>query len=156
MSAPTLAEQETSTAGWRDPRDFVSPEVYEKEIQLLMRDQPFDRVMAERVFSQAVAYLITSMENRMQAEGHLGLTPGPIVDIGVHVFLLDTVNYREFCHAHFNGGFLEHVPEVEFKFDGSVQRTAQVIAKHGFPVDWSLWEADYAKCGPCSPGNPNH
>ncbi|MFD4786301.1 hypothetical protein ACFWN1_04330 [Streptomyces sp. NPDC058459] len=137
----------------RDPRDYVTPEVWDREVTLLMRDNPFAKVMAERLFAAAVSYLITAMEKWGQG---LELCCGRIVDIAVHTFILDTRNYREFCARHFNGGFLEHIPEIAFKHDGSVERTAHIIAANGFPVDWSLWEADYAKCGPCRPGSDCH
>ncbi|MFI9393059.1 hypothetical protein [Streptomyces bauhiniae] len=137
----------------RDPRDYVTPEVWDREVTLLMRDNPFDKVMAERLFAAAVSYLITAMEKWGQG---LEMCCGRIVDIAVHTFILDTRNYREFCARHFNGGFLEHIPEIAFKHDGSVERTAHIIAANGFPVDWSLWEADYTKCGPCRPGSDCH
>lgn len=85
----------------------------------------------------------------------------------MHVFILDTRNYREWCQQHFDGRFLEHVPEIGWgpgghppesrsKYDGSVERTARIIAENGFAVDWKLWERDYAKCGPCRPGENCH
>ncbi|GLV88033.1 hypothetical protein Slala03_77220 [Streptomyces lavendulae subsp. lavendulae] len=137
----------------RDPKAYVKPEVWTKEIALLMRDQPFDIIMSERVFGQAVAYLITAME--MKGRG-LGMGPGELVDLGIHTFILDTVNYREFCAAHMDGGFLDHVPEVERKGDGSVFKTAQIIEANGFPVDWPLWEKDAMQCTPCRPGEDGH
>ncbi|MFD0772679.1 hypothetical protein ACFQZ2_01940 [Streptomonospora algeriensis] len=142
---------ETATA-IRDPRDFLDPEVWDRQIRLLIRDHPWDTKMAERCFGQAVAYLITAMEKYSQ---HLGLGCGPLIDIAVHGFILDTVNYREFCHRHF-GAFLEHTPEIEFKYDGSVMKTAHVIDNNGFGVDWPLWERDGAKCTPCYPGSDCH
>jgi len=152
MATPTgIAFKKTPAI--RDPHSFVSPEVWEREIALLMRDYPFDEVMANRLFRAAISYLITAMETWEQ---HLKLCCGRIVDIAVHVFILDTRNYREFCAQHFDGRFLEHIPAIEFKYDGSVERTAQVIADHGFEVDWKLWEADYTKCGPCHPGANCH
>lgn len=153
MTAPAItvrAPEEYEVT--RDPREFVSPEVWDRQITLLTRDWPFDRVMAERLFSAAVSYLITAME---KWEQRLELGCGRIVDIAVHAFILDTRNYREFCERYF-GRFLEHIPEIEFKYDGSVERTAHVIAANGFPVDWPLWEADFAKCTPCSPGSNCH
>lgn len=136
----------------RDPRDFVAPEVWDRQIALLIRDHPFDTVMAERLFGQAIAYLVTAMEKHGQ---HLGIGCGELIDTAVHAFILDTRNYRAFCHRHF-GRFLEHVPEIERKYDGSVERTAHVIAENGFQVDWSLWQADFAKCTPCYPGSDCH
>lgn len=137
----------------RDPRALVPTDVWDREVALLTRDHPWDTVMAERCFGQAIAYLITAMEKHGQG---LEIGCGPLVDIAVHGFILDTVNYREFCTTHFNGNFLEHVPEVEFKYDGSVMRTAQIIESNGFAVDWPLWERDGAKCTPCHPGSDCH
>lgn len=153
MATPTTIKDREEYAATRSPQDYVSPEVWDREVTLLMRDYPFDRVMAERMFGQAVSYLITSMEKWGRG---LELGCGPIVDIAVHVFILDTANYREFCAEHFAGGFLEHIPAIEFKCDGSVERTAHALADNGFPVDWSLWEADFSKCTPCRPGASCH
>ncbi|WP_034087608.1 hypothetical protein [Streptacidiphilus albus] len=143
----------TTAVQLRDPREFVTPEVWQREIQLLVRDNPFDEVMAERLFAAAISYLITAIEKWGQG---LEMCCGRLVDTAVHAFILDTRNYREFSHKYFDGRFLEHIPEIEFKYDGSVERTAQIIADNGFPVDWKLWERDYGKCGPCRPGENCH
>lgn len=154
MAAPEITVRAPEEyAVTRDPKDYVRADVWDRQITLLMRDWPFDRVMAERMFGQAVSYLITAMEKYGQG---LEIGCGKIVDIAVHGFILDTRNYREFCAEHFGGKFLEHIPEIEFKHDGSVERTAHVLAANGFPVDWPLWEADFAKCTPCSPGSNCH
>ncbi|MDI5969304.1 hypothetical protein POF50_008085 [Streptomyces sp. SL13] len=137
----------------RDPRNYVRPDVWDREIQLLMRDHPFDEVMADRLFAAAVSYLVTAIDKWGQG---LEMCCGRLVDTAVHVFILDTKNYREWCQEHFDGKFLEHIPEIAFKYDGSVERTARIIADNGFPVDWKLWERDYGKCGPCRPGENCH
>ncbi|WP_017537174.1 glycine-rich domain-containing protein [Nocardiopsis halophila] len=148
----TAAKEAVRTAP-RDPRDLVPADMWDREIALLTRDHPWDTVMANRCFGQAVAYLITAMEKNGR---QLGLGCGPLIDIAVHGFILDTVNYREFCHRHFGGRFLEHIPEIEFKYDGSVMETAHIIEHNGFAVDWPLWERDGAKCTPCYPGSDCH
>lgn len=153
MTTAALAQPTVQRTDWRDSRQFVSSEVWDRQIALLTRDHPFDTVMAERLFGQAVAYLITAMEKWGQ---NLELGCGPLVDTAVHAFILDTVNYREFCARHFDGRFLEHVPEIEFKYDGSVLRTAEVIEANGFAIDRPLWERDGAKCTPCHPGSNCH
>ncbi|MDI5963433.1 hypothetical protein [Streptantibioticus silvisoli] len=137
----------------RDPRNYVRPDVWDREIQLLMRDHPFDEVMADRLFAAAVSYLVTAIDKWGQG---LEMCCGRLVDTAVHVFILDTKNYREWCQEHFDGKFLEHIPEIAFKYDGSVERTARIIADNGFLVDWKLWERDYGKCGPCRPGENCH
>lgn len=153
MTTTTLAPEGTPVAEPRDPRSFMPPHVWDREIQLLVRDHPWDTVMAERCFGQAVAYLITAMEHYGE---HLGIGCGPLIDIAVHGFILDTVNYRRFCAEHFDRKFLEHTPAIEFKYDGTVERTAKIIAANGFAVDWPLWQRDAAKCTPCHPGADCH
>ncbi|EPD67369.1 MULTISPECIES: hypothetical protein [Streptomyces] len=137
----------------RDPRSFVSPEVWDREIKLLVRDNPFDTVTAERIFGQAIAYLITAMEKWGQG---LEIGCGYLVDMGVHAFILDTRNYADFCARNFDGWFLHHVPEIERKNDGTVMRTAHVIESNGFAIDWPLWEKDALQCSPCAPGSNCH
>jgi hypothetical protein len=141
-----------ATAPVRSARDAVSADLWCKQVGLLMRDYPYDSVMAARVLGQGYAYLLTAMRHR--GEG-LGLAPSTLVDIGVHTIILDTVAYAQLCDR-FNGGhFLHHVPEVDFKNDGSVTKTAHVVAAAGWDVDLPLW-ADAADCGPCHPGNDSH
>lgn len=149
----SLQSRPTNATTRRDPKSFVTPDVWEREIKLLVRDNPFDTVMAERLFGQGIAYLITAIEKHGQ---QLELGCGELVDAAVHAFILDTRNYREFCRQYFNGQFLDHVPEIERKCDGSVRRTAEVIEANGFQVDWPLWEKDYSKCTPCHPGSNCH
>ncbi|MFD5541981.1 hypothetical protein ACFWIJ_30195 [Streptomyces sp. NPDC127079] len=136
----------------RSAREVVPVDLWEKQVGLLMRDYPYDSIMAARVLGQAYAYLLTAMTHRGES---LGLAPSAIVDIGVHAIILDTVAYAELCDR-FNGGhFLHHVPEVEFKNDGSVMKTAHRVGADGWEIDLSLW-ADAAECGPCHPGNDSH
>lgn len=136
----------------RSARQVVPADLWEKQVGLLMRDYPYDSVMACRVLDQGYAYLLTAMNHRSQA---LGLAPSSIVDIGVHMVILDTVAYAELCERFNSGCFLHHVPDVGMKDDGSVMRTAQVVAADGWEVDLPLW-ADAATCGPCHPGNDSH
>lgn len=136
----------------RDPRQFLDPQVWDRQIALLTRDNPFDIVMAERLFGQAVAYLITAIEKHGQ---NLGLGCGELVDTAVHTFILDTGNYAAFCDRY-HGRFLHHIPEIDRKADGTVLRTAGIIEGNGFAVDWPLWEHDYSKCSPCRPGENCH
>ncbi|WP_327170158.1 hypothetical protein [Streptomyces sp. NBC_01336] len=103
----------------RDPCTFVPAEQWTKLTGLLMRDYPFDSVIAERVLGQAIAYLITAIEHRGQG---LGLGPGRILDIGVHTMILDTVAYAEFCERY-NGGAYLH-PRAAGRDEGRRVRVA--------------------------------
>lgn len=108
--------------------------------------------MAARVLGQGYAYLLTAMNHRGES---LGLAPSKLADVGVHTIILDTVAYAELCDRFNDGHFLHHVPKVEMKNDGSVMKTATVIAADGWDVDLPLW-TDAADCGPCHPGNDSH
>jgi hypothetical protein len=136
----------------RSVRDVVPVELWDKQVGLLMRDYPYDSVMAARVLGQGYAYLLTAMARRGQK---LGLAPSKLVDIGVHTIILDTVAYAGLCAKFNDGRFLHHVPKVDFKNDGSVMRTAHIVAAEGWEVDLSLWQ-DAADCGPCHPGSDSH
>ncbi|RKN06440.1 hypothetical protein [Streptomyces radicis] len=149
--APFLTSNPT-TGPRRSARDIVPSDLWDKQVGLLQRDYPYDSIMAARVLDQGYAYLLTAMRHRGQ---QLGLAPSTLVDIGVHTIILDTVAYAELCDRHNDGRFLHHVPKVEFKNDGSVLKTAQLIAADGWEVDLPLW-ADAAECGPCHPGNDAH
>ncbi|MFC0053429.1 hypothetical protein [Streptomyces actinomycinicus] len=133
-------------------REVVPADLWDKQVRLLMRDYPYDSLMAARVLGQGYAYLLTAMKHRGEK---LGLAPSTLVDIGVHTIILDTVTYAELCQRYNQGKFLHHVPEVDFKNDGSVMKTAHVVAADGWEVDLPLW-ADAASCGPCHPGNDSH
>ncbi|WP_439681829.1 hypothetical protein [Embleya sp. MST-111070] len=143
----------TTATAVRDPRAFVTPEVWDREVALLVRDHPFDTVTAARILGQAIAYLITAMETPADVEV-LGV--GQLVDHGVHALILDTAIYADFCARHNNGEFLHHSPAIERKRDGTVGRTADAIEAAGFEVDRPLWEADLADCSPCAPGTKHH
>ncbi|WP_436772079.1 glycine-rich domain-containing protein [Yinghuangia sp. YIM S09857] len=140
----------------RDPKELLGHDLWVRTVTLLMRDKPhWDRVMTERVLGQAVAYLITCFET-WDIEPGLEIGAGELVDEGVHALVLDTANYREFCARHFGGRFLDHIPEIDRKYDGTVQRTAAIVEQHGFEVDWPLWERDFMKCSPCHGGSKCH
>jgi hypothetical protein len=136
----------------RPAREVVPADLWDKQVGLLVRDYPYDSIMAARVLGQGYAYLLTAMHHRGEK---LGLAPSKLVDIGVHTIILDTVAYAALCERFNDGDFLHHVPDVEMKDDGSVMNTAHVVAADGWEVDLPLW-ADAAECGPCHPGNDSH
>lgn len=140
------------TGPFRSVRDVVPIALWDKQVALLMRDYPYDSVMATRVLGQGYAYLLTAMRHR---DEKLGLAPSALVDIGVHTIILDTMAYADLCETYNGGKFLHHIPLVDFKEDGSVMRTADLIATDGWHVDLPLW-ADAAKCSPCHPGSDSH
>jgi len=133
----------------RDPRACVTPQVWEREVRLIMRDHDMGRDLAERTFGQTVAYLVTSAENPTILMG-----PTPAVDKGVHSFVLDTPSYWDFCLTH-NGGYLHHVPHLSAERAGRpgvLQQTVDAIRAAGFALDTELWGAMEVDCTQCYAG----
>lgn len=135
----------------------MDEKIWEREVRLIMRDHDMDREMAERTFGQTVAYLVASAEHPDVEMG-----PARLVDFGVHSFVLDTVNYTEFCVRH-AGRYIHHVPHLPEETAGQpyvLKATIQAIRDAGFTVDRELWHAEETDCHQChacchdSPSNP--
>ncbi|MFH0521824.1 hypothetical protein ACHBTE_32180 [Streptomyces sp. M41] len=124
--------------------------LWEREVQLLMRDIVRVRSLAERILGQGVAYLITAMEKPGNDMG-----PGFEVDQGVHQIILDTPVYFAICEQYNAGRYKHHAPLIQRRRDGIVMRTAEIIRGNGFEVDTELWEVDASDCGPCDDKVPD-
>lgn len=124
--------------------DVGVEDLWEREVRLLLRDSVAVRSLAERILGQAVAYLITAMENPGRDMG-VGCT----VDIGVHQIILDTPLYFAVCEKYNSGQYKHHAPLIERRRDGVVMRTAELIRQNGFETDDELWEVDASDCSPC-------
>ncbi|MBB5934375.1 hypothetical protein FHS42_001401 [Streptomyces zagrosensis] len=74
-AADTPVATDPVTGLVRSPRDIVPADLWEKQVGLLMRDCPYDSVMAARVLGQGYAYLLTAMSLRGQG---LGLAPSKL------------------------------------------------------------------------------
>lgn len=136
----------TTAIELRDPRTCTSPEVWEREVRLIMRDHGMDRHWAERTFGQAIAYLVTSAQNP-----DIPMGPTPRVDLGVHSFVLDTPRYVDFCMDH-AGTYLHHVPHLPEERAGQpkvLYGTIQAIKAAGFALDSELWGAEAVECHQC-------
>ncbi|MEU8580340.1 glycine-rich domain-containing protein [Streptomyces abikoensis] len=133
----------------RDPRSCVAPDVWEREVRLIMRDHGTDRDLAERTFGQTIAYLVASAE---RPDVRMG--PAPSVDLGLHSFVLDTINYTAFCDA-VAGHYIHHVPHLPQE-NGSqpppLRETVHTIRAVGFDVDHDLWDANESDCSQCHAG----
>ncbi|GAA0589287.1 hypothetical protein GCM10010174_00150 [Kutzneria viridogrisea] len=136
----------TAIVALRDPRTCVPPQVWDREVRLIMRDHGMDRALAERTFAQTVAYLVTSAENPTIPMG-----PTPEVDKGVHSFVLDTPRYIDFCNRH-AGTYLHHVPHLPEERASQpkvLQQTIAAIRTAGFALDIELWGALETDCNQC-------
>jgi hypothetical protein len=125
-------------------------DLWEREVRLLLRDSVAVRSLAERILGQAIAYLITAMEN-VGVDMGVGYT----VDIGVHQIILDTPLYFAFCDEYNGGKYKHHAPLIERRRDGTVMRTAELLRANGFDVDEELWSVDASDCSPCDEKVPD-
>ncbi|MFF0729447.1 glycine-rich domain-containing protein [Streptomyces sp. NPDC004134] len=109
-----------------------------------------ERDLAERVFGQAVAYLVTSAERPGTRMG-----PSRAVDRGVHSFVLDSINYTAFCDQH-AGRYLHHVPHLPGQVaqePPALRDTVEAIRASGFRIDPELWAMkDGTDCSQCHSG----
>ncbi|MFD5345219.1 hypothetical protein ACFWJY_15980, partial [Streptomyces anulatus] len=90
----------------RDPKTYVTPDVWEREVTLLLRNPDNTRELAEAKFGQAIAYLVTCGEN-----ADLPMGPSEQVDEAWHSFMLDSIPYHHFTNRLF-GRYIHHVPEL--------------------------------------------
>ncbi|WP_217686488.1 hypothetical protein [Streptomyces sp. CAI-85] len=153
----------------RDPKAYVTPDVWEREVALLLRNPENTRELAEAKFGQAIAYLVTCGENP-------GLLMGPSkqVDEAWHSFMLDSIPYHHFTSRHF-GRYIHHVPELpgaasgvqrvgddKASLDGHdlktggplvLEQTIKAIRVAGFEIEPDLWGmAEAADCNQCHAG----
>ncbi|MFI5757490.1 hypothetical protein [Streptomyces sp. NPDC051569] len=124
--------------------DVGVDDLWEREVQLLLRDSVAVRSLAERILGQGIAYLVTAMENP-----GVDMGVGHTVDIGVHQLILDTPLYFAFCEEYNQGRYKHHAPLIERRRDGTVMRTAELLRECGFGVDEELWSNDASDCSPC-------
>ncbi|MEU5304906.1 glycine-rich domain-containing protein [Streptomyces noursei] len=114
-----------------------------------MRDHRLDRELAERTFGQTVAYLVASAERPDVAMG-----PARRVDFGVHSFVLDTINYTDFC-LMVAGRYVHHVPHLPEQNTSEpyvLRDTVEAIKAAGFAIDHELWNATESDCSQCHAG----
>lgn len=134
----------------RDPRACVPSQVWDREVLLITRAHATGRDLAERIFGQAVAYLVTSAE---RPEARIG--PSQAVDLGVHSFVLDSINYMAFCDRH-AGRYIHHVPHLpgeDTQEPPALRGTVEAIRASGFEIDTELWTVkDAADCSQCHAG----
>lgn len=129
-------------------RDLVSPELFGRLADRIVKDKGTDRELAERITDQALAFLgACAVHGRGAA-----LVPSAAVDIGWHMFILHTRDYAAFCED-VAGFFIHHVPtddtgEPAGDPVGVLDRTVSAIQEAGYLVDPELWGPS-AKCGPC-------
>ncbi|MFD9739684.1 glycine-rich domain-containing protein [Umezawaea sp. NPDC059074] len=111
---------------------------------------------AVRIVDQAVAFLKTCVDNPGKH-----FRPSRKVDLGWHQFILNTVDYAEFCQR-VAGYFIHHVPDEFTSPGGGSAETARVLSPtveamraSGFVVDAELWSVVPGQCTQCHQGCTN-
>jgi hypothetical protein len=165
----TIALERPTESRTRDPKELlnaVAPHVkecthnifetgcgvdlHEREVALLMRDNPLTRTEATTILDNGIMYLVTAME---RPDVHLGV--GKTVDAGVHQIILDTPVYFAFCEVYNGGRYKHHAPTLVRRGDGLVMRTFDVLQAQGFTPDEILWNGDGEDCSPCDDKVPD-
>lgn len=144
----TTTAEETVTAVTNNPRDLVSPDLFDRLVARIARDQQVGTEYAERVMTQTLAFLQACALNP-----NAGLSPSRAVDAGWHVFVLHTREYAEFCER-VAGRFIHHTPTADGAVDALAQDVAATLVTMraaGLPVDSELWVSS-AECSQCYAG----
>ncbi|KLL09981.1 MULTISPECIES: hypothetical protein [Protofrankia] len=130
-------------------RFLVRPDVFDRLVDRVAVEVAGGRDLAVRIVDQTLAFLAASARNP-----GVGLAPSRLVDIGWHVFVLDTREYAAFCDQ-VAGRFIHHVPndaanEPVRQMDVRA-RTLAAITDAGYAVDMDLWPpTGTGRCGSCA------
>jgi hypothetical protein len=130
MTMDTLTKENSFTHKY-----LLDEVLWERLVQRIMKDKSMERLLAERIMDQTLAFLtLCALEPRSR------YSPSPLVDIGWHTFILYTGQYAEFCKRI--GGFIDHnpsdVPGVDYD-KGNVARTVGALKRRNITIDESLW-----------------
>lgn len=130
-------------------RELVSPDLFDRLTERVMKDEGHDRDHSERVVEQTLAFLRACADNPSAS-----LRPSTAVDPGWHAFLFHTREYARFC-ARVAGRFIHHEPAKDDRATGgTLARTVEALRTTGYDIDHELWPlvagADCADEGNCS------
>jgi len=152
----TTTVQQQRAAG----RDLIDPALFDRLTRRITTDHPhIDRVLAERILDQALAFLGTC------ATATRPLGPSPAVDIGWHTLILHTAEYARLCDR-IAGRFIHHQPDDQpaqpGEADGvgavSIADTLAAITAAGYRIDREVWtsRADCSQCHAGCTDSPKH
>ncbi|WP_328549675.1 hypothetical protein [Streptomyces sp. NBC_00366] len=131
----------------RHGRELVSPELFERLADFCAEEYGYEKSMAERIMSEALAFL-----DVMGQTGE-GMSPSKTVDPGWHTFMLHTEDYEKWCLERY-GRFIHHAPKSRYRDRITMVDVVGKIRAHGFEVNESLWgtKADCNEPTCCSDG----
>ncbi|MFD0200173.1 MULTISPECIES: glycine-rich domain-containing protein [Saccharothrix] len=136
---------------------LISPELHGRLVrQLLNEHAGMTGDLAVRTVNQAVVFLKTCADNPGKH-----FRPSRAVDLGWHQFILNTIDYADFCED-IAGYFIHHVPDEvtppsnsRSALKAALAPTVQAIRASGFEVDVELWETSAGECTQCHDGCTN-
>ncbi|WP_067471633.1 glycine-rich domain-containing protein [Actinomadura hibisca] len=140
----TVTAERTGPALATDPRDLVSPDLFDRLTASIVKDHGVTPEYAERIMRQALVFLVASIDRPR-------LSPTKAVDIGWHTFILHTADYAAFCDR-IADGFIHHNPICtdDIRSGAALARTMEALESTGYPVDRELWTVDdVAECNQC-------
>lgn len=128
-------------------KELIDDELWNRLVGRIVKDEDMERVLAERIMDQALAFLALCAK---EPTGQF--SPSPLVDIGWHTFILYTRAYASFCER-LAGELIHHEPSdiegVDYEL-GNIAHTVTALKMHGFTVDEMLWVTnELARC--CKP-----
>jgi hypothetical protein len=128
----------------KDPRDLVSPELFDTIVGRVLEELPVAPSYAQRVVDQTLVFLKAVADNPTNKM----LTPSKAVDPGWHAFLMFTQEYAAFCQDLTGGGFIHHAPVVneDIRSGDALTRTLEVLHSTGYRVDEEMW-GGWTSCG---------
>lgn len=148
----TIAPERTAETV-KDPRELVSPEVFELLVTDIRRYHHVTRPYAERMMGQALVFLKAQADIIRRYDASPGpwvrLVPTAPVDLGWHAFMLRSKPYAEFCAAH-AGRFLHHEPvtDDDILSGDALERTIPELVATGYAVDVEFWHGEKSPCCP--------
>ncbi|WP_371676861.1 hypothetical protein [Streptomyces sp. NBC_01276] len=130
-----------SPVALRHGRDLVSPELFERLAAFCADEYGLERVVAERVMDQAIAFVYV-----LGSQKAYDMAPSERVDPGWHSFMLHTQEYAAWCQEQF-GYFVHHSPNARVRTRPLLVSVADRVRAAGFEVDARLW-GTAAECNP--------
>ncbi|WP_405993061.1 glycine-rich domain-containing protein [Streptomyces sp. NBC_00986] len=119
-----------------DYRQLVSPELFDRLVGRIVKDEDLERGLAERIMESALGFLHLSTTQPGRS-----FSPSPLVDIGWHTFILYTSSYADFCQR-LAGRFIHHEPNDKPdapQKPGGIKRSIDAFRAARLPVDQMLW-----------------
>ena len=134
----------------------VSTEFRMKWRNQIIEESGLPLMEADRIISDTLSFLAVCA---LRPCGRF--RPSKKVDIGWHQFILNTIDYAEFCRS-LAGRFIHHVPEKFTTPSGErtavadvLRPTVDAIVEAGLPFHEELWFAEAGSCTQCHDGCTN-